>query len=256
MKNSYIFVRGIKTLVRETLPKNSHGYIFIVFHGWNTGGGGSWESVINDLCVELPHTHIIVPDLPGMGESSAPEKIWGIDEYVLWAHELCLLYEKDNQSLILLGHSFGGVIAAHLAGKKELNTRHLFLLAPAIVRNRKPISTLSIFSKALIPNWIHPKLQSIWRSTVGSSDYKKTKGIMREVFSKIIMQDTRHVLSKITVPTTIIWGKKDTYTPYSQAEIIHTLIINSKLVLLPNINHGIHLHAKKILLENILMSLT
>jgi pimeloyl-ACP methyl ester carboxylesterase len=101
----------------------------------------------------------------------------------------------------------------------------------------------------VIPLHIYITIQTLWRNMVGSNDYKKTQGIIREIFANIVHHDTCESLSDIETPTTIIWGEKDTYTPPHQAKIIHSLLPKSQLILLPGINHGIHLHAKEVVVE-------
>jgi pimeloyl-ACP methyl ester carboxylesterase len=248
------FIYTIKTYTREITPVLPQNNIILVLHGWNLAGGKSWHPLLDAMSVSFPSSTIIAPDLPGMGESSIPKTVWGVEEYTHWAKNLCNEMNPDNsKNIILIGHSFGGVIAAKLATNQDLHLKHVFLLAPAIIREQKPTSLLvsqikqSIIS--IIPSRFYQAVRTTWRNIIGSDDYKKTSGIMREIFSNVITQDTRQILQYICVPTTILWGENDTYTPSYQAEIIHSAVPHSKLALLPNINHGIHLHAKETVIE-------
>jgi pimeloyl-ACP methyl ester carboxylesterase len=252
MNTSFLSLSEIKTYIRKIQPTTSKTNIILMLHGWNLAGGTSWLPLLNILSESFPSSYIVAPDLPGMGESTAPDCVWGVEEYTRWAQDLCHAINPDNSSdVILMGHSFGGVIAAQLSLQHDLNIKHLLLLAPAIIREQKPSSPLFLKLKTTIPTWIYQTAQATWRNIIGSDDYKKTNGIMRKVFTKIVTQDTRKSLSHTSIPTTLIWGEKDTYTPPYQAEIIHSLLPHSKLIMLPNINHGIHLHAKEIIAQEI-----
>ncbi len=49
--------------------------------------------------------------------------------------------------------------------------------------------------------------------------------------------DLRGVLSRITVPTLLLYGEKDVRAPLQVAEALHASIPRSKLVILPGIGH-------------------
>jgi pimeloyl-ACP methyl ester carboxylesterase len=257
MKTTISEVGTINTYCRELSNSLHIDTLILIFHGWNTTSGGiSWEPLLTKLSKELPSASIIAPDLPGMGKSSTPKTVWSVEEYVSWGHQMYMKYANKNHKIIIVGHSFGGVIAAQLAARNDININHLFLLAPAIIRDRKPRPLMVMQVKAglkkIVPHEIYNTIEMRWRNIVGSNDYKKTDAIMRKVFTNVVMQDTRQNLPNILTPTTILWGEKDTYTPPNQAEIIHSLIPHSKLIILPNINHGIHLHAQGEIIQELL----
>ena len=57
----------------------------------------------------------------------------------------------------------------------------------------------------------------------------------------------------VKVPTTIIWGDKDDLTPIKNAHIINEKIKNSKLIIVPGVNHNLDRHEHpEILAEKIL----
>jgi pimeloyl-ACP methyl ester carboxylesterase len=136
METLYTSIQDVNTFVRILKNQGPQTSMMIIFHGWNTNGGGSWEPFLHELSRKFPHTTFVAPDLPGMGKSSSPDSVWGVEEYVLWAEELSLTYKKAYQKFIVVGHSFGGVLVAQLATKKSLNLYHLLLLAPAIIREK------------------------------------------------------------------------------------------------------------------------
>jgi lipase len=96
----------------------------LAIHGL-TGHGRRWQQ----LATYLPEITIAAPDLLGHGRSSwaAP---WTIDANVSALGRL-LDYEADTPVLVV-GHSFGGALAMHLAAARPDQVAALVLLDPAI----------------------------------------------------------------------------------------------------------------------------
>jgi lipase len=96
----------------------------LAIHGL-TGYGGRWRN----LSGYLPEIAIAAPDLLGHGRSSwaAP---WTIDANVSALGAL-LDAEADGRVLVV-GHSFGGALAMHLAASRPDRVAALLLLDPAV----------------------------------------------------------------------------------------------------------------------------
>lgn len=88
---------------------------------------------------------------------------------------------------------------------------------------------------------------------LGASDYYNCKNeIMRETFKNIIAEDLTPYLSEIKKPAIIIWGEKDKYTPLADGILMNKKIKNSKLHIIKNAGHGIHIYESGKLAEIIL----
>ena len=96
----------------------------LAIHGL-TGHGQRWQH----LAGQLPETAFAAPDLLGHGRSSwaAP---WTIDANVS-AFSALLDDEADGPALVV-GHSFGGAVALHLAAARPDQVAALLLLDPAV----------------------------------------------------------------------------------------------------------------------------
>ena len=90
-----------------------------------TGYGGRWQH----LAAGLPEISIAAPDLLGHGRSSwaAP---WTIDANVSAFAQL--LDNEADSPVLVVGQSFGGAIAMHLAAARPDQVAALLLLDPAI----------------------------------------------------------------------------------------------------------------------------
>jgi lipase len=96
----------------------------VAIHGL-TGYGGRWQH----LAGYLPEIAIAAPDLLGHGRSSwaAP---WTIDANV--AALSALIDDEADAPVLVVGHSFGGALAMHLAAVRPDQVATLLLLDPAV----------------------------------------------------------------------------------------------------------------------------
>jgi lipase len=97
----------------------------LAIHGL-TGHGQRWQRLANGHLLEVS---VAAPDLIGHGRSSwaAP---WSIDANV--AALAGLLRDQTNAPVVVVGHSFGGAVALHLAATQPHRVAALVLLDPAI----------------------------------------------------------------------------------------------------------------------------
>jgi lipase len=96
----------------------------LAVHGL-TGHGQRWQH----LAEYVPEITIAAPDLVGHGSSSwaAP---WTIDANV--AAFAALLDDQATTPVLVVGHSFGGALAMHLAAARPDQVSALLLLDPAV----------------------------------------------------------------------------------------------------------------------------
>jgi lipase len=97
----------------------------LAIHGL-TGHGRRWQPLATQHLAEIS---VAAPDLIGHGRSSwaAP---WTIDANV--AALAALLEQQADGPVVVVGHSFGGAIAVHLAAAHPARVAALVLLDPAI----------------------------------------------------------------------------------------------------------------------------
>lgn len=213
------------------------GKPLLILHGWGSRSA-NWQRV-GELLVEKG-LKVIVPDLPGFGQSDRPKEVWSLDDYCDFVEEFAR--NLSLESFSLLGHSFGGSLALKLSLRIPEKIDRLYLVSAACFR-RKSIKKRILFVIAKvfkIFSFIPFLRKAFYKFIVRKSDYSYTDGIMKDIYLKAIKTDLSDILEKIQKPTNIIWGEKDDITPLKQGQIINQRIKDSKLIVIPGADHDLN----------------
>jgi pimeloyl-ACP methyl ester carboxylesterase len=175
----------------------------LALHGWGRQRG--------DLLDALAGREVISPDLPGFGASPAPTEAWGAARYAALVAEL--LRAEESGPVLVVGHSFGGRVAAHLAADHpDLVAGVVFAGTPLLRPSRRRTAPLPyrvvrrLRRLRLIPESV---LDSM-RQRYGSADYRAATGVMRDVLVTVVNEDYRDELARIRCPVGFCWGTSDT----------------------------------------------
>jgi len=230
----------------------------LILHGW-WSRAKNWSQVKELL--ENQGYKVFVPDLPGFGENSPPPQPWSINDYVEWVSDFC---EKNNLSqFFLLGHSFGGGLAVKFVNSFPGKTRALILVSAKIRRQKSFRYYLGLILGKLgkliffIPgfSFLQPFARKVLYWLIGTRDYYQLEAekafTMKETFKKIIEEDLTPYLSQISVPTLIIWGKKDNITPLKDAYLINKEIEGSKLEIIKDGRHVPNMETPELLAQKV-----
>ena len=239
-----MIIKGLKTNYKAL----GEGKPLLILHGWGSRSD-NWQKVGEALAKN--GIKVVIPDLPGFGQSDKPLTAWNLDDYCDFVEEFVRVLNLDK--FYLLGHSFGGEIAIKYSLKFPEKIDKLFLVSASCIRTRDlKKKLLYIISKIFkVFSFIPLLRKAFYRFVVGKSDYLSTQGVMRDTYLKIIAQDLSGVLSKVQVPTVVIWGEKDNITPLNDARVINQKIKGSKLEIIPNVGHDLNLKTPEKLSEAI-----
>jgi pimeloyl-ACP methyl ester carboxylesterase len=262
MSQNFLKIKEVNTFYHVLGDQKKARTGVLILHGWNQLGSQSWLEVGQKLSENGFLS--VLPDMPCFGKSGDADSVWGVLDYSYWLDEFYQQIQarfENIQNWFIFGHSFGGGVSAlWVSQNTSSKIQGLILAAPAIVR-RKPnykqkiiikITKLSKNFIELIPiSSLKSLLQKFWYRILGSSDYQKTSGVKREIMQKILTEDLQFCLPKIQLKTLILWGTKDTYTPFADSSSVKNKIANSHLEIFENINHGLHLNAHPKLVEKV-----
>lgn len=252
MKEEKIFFNNFEV----SFKIGGKGKPFLILHGWESKSE-KWEKV-GELLIEKGFK-VIIPDLPGFGKNQTLLSVpWDLDNYYNFVESFTEFLNLNK--FYLLGHSFGGALAARYSIKSPQKIEKLFLVAASCIRKKtfkkrffaKISKIFKIFS--FLPFYSLFR-RGFYKFIIRKSDYPYTEGIMRETYLKIINEDLSDNLSFISVPTIIIWGDKDNIIPLKYGRIINQRIKNSKIIIIQGGDHDLEQKLSEILAEKILENL-
>ena len=254
--------------------ENKDSDVILILHGWQ-GASSSWSEVGKILSENW--YHVIIPDLPCASKLEKCSDIYSLDNFAEiienFIEDLKQKYSEINfDNLILWGHSNGWAISIKLANRKNIKILRLVLNNSAWIRSdkkrsfkRRVFANIVKIIKKIPLSWIlspkgrkrMQKLRELFYRAIWSQDYLKAEQNpnLKQTYLNMISSDLKDEIKKIDNHTLLIWGEKDSYTPVSDAYFMRKNIKNSKLVILDNETHWIHLKNPKRLVETFLQNI-
>jgi len=224
------------------------GKPLLLLHGWGSSG-----EVMMPLAKNIAHLRTCyVIDLPGFGASPEPIRGWEIDDYAAIIQAFTQSLNLKDTKADLLVHSFGGRIALKLcasefgkkyfekilitggAGMKPKRSAGYFIRKYTAKSLKAPFLLLPSTQQQKALSWL--RRTSIWRK-LGSGDYSKLSGVMRETFVKSVNEYLEPCLPRIPHEVLLLWGSNDEATPLYQAERMEQGIPAAVLVVIEGAGH-------------------
>lgn len=214
------------------------------------------------------NANIIVPDLPGFGKG-AKLKTYDLDSYVEWLHGF-INKQSLKQPPILMGHSFGSIVAAAYAKKYPKTLRRLILVnpigAPALEGPKRVMTKLAIFYYrvgARLPEkaahrWLASKLiVRVMSVTMAKTHDKGLRTYIHhqhdryfsrfhspqsvlEGFTTSVSHNVGEFAKDIPVPTLLIAGSLDDITPLSEQYGLVKKFPRARLKVIDDVGHLTH----------------
>jgi pimeloyl-ACP methyl ester carboxylesterase len=225
--------------VRRKAPDARPGDLpIVVLHGW----GAHIEAVAPILAALDGAPDLIALDLPGFGESEAPDQAWDVDSYARFM--IHFLDEMGVERAHLVGHSHGGRVSIALAADEPERVDRLVLVDSAGLRPKRgwryrwrvAVAKLGRLI-ARIGGGPGRGLQERMRARVASRDYLEASEAMRGTFRAVVGADLADRLPRIEAPTLLVWGDRDEDTPLWMAHRMQELIPDAGLVVLEGAGH-------------------
>jgi len=216
------------------------GENILVLHGW----GANIDTIMPIVNLLKDHFKVYALDLPGFGKSDKPEIPFNSQDYSRIVKKFMDLMEIKKATLI--GHSFGGKVSIILAVNHPERVERLVLIDSAGIPPKRSIKyylkvysfkTLKFIYKLVFAwNKKEEKMEAFYRR-FGSADYRNADGVMRKTLVKVVNEDLRPILKKVSCPALLIWGDKDEDTPIYMGKIMEKEIPDSSLVVLERAGH-------------------
>jgi pimeloyl-ACP methyl ester carboxylesterase len=231
---------------------------------------------------ELSSYRVIVPDLPGSGDSSPMANLChDIAGYASFVETFTNALGLDKPP-ILLGHSFGSIIAAKVAAQNPHMFSKLILINPITTSPRHgkqaPATKMVEFlywlgynlpeqlGLGILRSRTYSRLMSFTLSRTQNRHLRKRvyahhlsdlqqphhRAVIAESFHASITRTVLDDAAQIKLPTLIIAGDKDPIVPVSSHKHLQEAMPQAAFIVIPNVGHLVHLETPEIAAKAIL----
>ncbi|RMG89415.1 MAG: alpha/beta hydrolase [Chloroflexi bacterium] len=233
----FVSALGIRTAYYVAGRPN--GRPVLLLHGMSTSADSFRETMH-----ALADSHwLIAPDIPGFGfsEHTTP---YTLPHLVEW---LAAFWQTlDLPPVALVGHSFGGILAASFAVAYPEDVTHLLLVAPAIlsqaafpdVVKKMGISLGLVDLGSAVSQskvWLNRQIrapffapdkqdESVWERRLADYEHARASA---DVLKALAFHDVRPQLARLTQPVCLVWGENDPVVPVTDADKLVTLLPNA-----------------------------
>jgi pimeloyl-ACP methyl ester carboxylesterase len=214
----------------EALPQLDNAEPAVCIHG----AGGLRLSPMHEM---LASTHrVIAFETPGFGASPANERSRGMTEL---AATLCAAVAVLGiTSYNLMGTSFGGKLATHVALQEGAKLQSLILLSPAVFRPAERPAMGSAEERRAVMH-AHPERFPL---APGNPEIDaKHEALVRRLIGPPRDAAFEEKLSTLSVPTLVIFGTEDRLTPPEMARFYRQHYGNAHLMLIYDAAHLVEL---------------
>jgi pimeloyl-ACP methyl ester carboxylesterase len=217
----------------------------------------------------LPQARVIMPDLPGFGESGVLPGGHTIDGYGRWLAELADQLRLGPDT-VLLGHSFGSIVTAHFVAAHPGRFTRLILVNPisapalegpqavasrlaelyywaaaklperagaALLRSRAVVRLMSeIMAKTKDPDlraFVHAQHDEHF------SEFA-TRDSLLESFKASISHHAAETAPQLRLPVLLIAGERDEVAHLDDVRRFHARCEDARLTVIPGVGHLIH----------------
>lgn len=221
LMTAYKEIGNISICYYDSAPGSQHKPILVLLHGFSSDRS-VWLPMMESLC---SHFRVLVPDLPGHGES---EKI---DPASFTTENMAALFWQWLNSITerpvhLAGHSVGGKIITQMTIDHPHRLLSLVLICPAGLRGQTPTKVERLIKEGKNPFVIRdsddyasfysllmarpPKLLRVVKDAM-AQQYMQNNEYIEALFNVIAPSGKPNIdaLSQIQPATLLIWGAKD-----------------------------------------------
>ena len=224
------------------------GFPLVLVHGF-LGSSELWRIQVEFL---KKYFKVITLDLPGFGKSNKAKplkNIYSMAEFV----SKCIKEKKINK-FHLLGHSMGGMIVQSMAKLFPDKEDKLICYSTGPIGEMPDrFETIEETRMSIKKKGLEETIKECSKTWFLLGEGDKSYKLMIKVASQtnldaadkslIAMKEWNGVkdLKNIKQKTLILWGDKDRSYNLKQEQILKDNIESSKLIILPNCSHNIHL---------------
>ena len=257
-EGKYIDVKGINTHYHE----DGQGEALLLIHGSGPGvsAWANWRLVFPILSKQY---HLYAPDVVGFGYSDRPEGIqYGID---VWAEHMINFLEAVNEKKVsIIGNSFGGAIALHIAKRRPDLINKLILMGSMGVdhpiaygldavwgyqpspENMKNLIKLFAYDQSMAENGDLVEMR--YQSSIQEGFQESFSAMFPEPRQRHVdaMALSPEKLNEIQFPVLLIHGREDQVIPLAETSFkLVQLLPDAQLHVFPQCGHWVQIEKTK-----------
>ena len=221
------------------------GIPLIFVHGF-TDSSFSYSRVIPLLDKRKYHVYAI--DQRGHGGSDKPQTGYAITD--LAADIVAFMDALSIKKATIVGHSMGSFVAMQTAVSAPDRVERLVLIGTATTANNDVVRELrravldlnepvpAAFIREFQTGTIYRTLPDDFLNGILRESGKLPVHVWKGALSGVIATKIADDLHRITVPTLVIWGDKETVFPRSEQDLLVSKLQNATLKIYPDAGHS------------------
>jgi rifampin ADP-ribosylating transferase len=218
------------------------GVPVVLLHGWLDS-----RRCFRQLMAALPErSRAFAFDQRGHGDAAKPADGYGLRDF---SDDVGAFMDAVGlEATVLAGASSGGYVAQRFAVDDPGRTLGLALLgSPRSLRGPRPrfadlVATLedpieAAFARELSEGMVAREVPEAVIATLCEENLKAPARVWRDAFEGLLAADPPLDSGRISAPTVIIWGARDTLLPRGDQEVMASEIPGARFVVYPDVGH-------------------
>jgi pimeloyl-ACP methyl ester carboxylesterase len=213
--------------------------------------GLSWSPFLDDLARRFT---VYAPDHPGTSDGQ-PDAVRHVDG--LWDLVLCydeMLAQLGLDEVMLVGHSFGAMVACEIAASRPGRVRRLVLMDPiGLWRDDAPVINWMLLAPQVLPGHVFvnpdgPAAKAMFslpddleQAALAKTRLTWAMGATGKFIWPIPDKGLKKRMHRITAPTLLVWGADDRLVPRVYAEEFARRLPKTTLEIVTGAGHAPHL---------------
>jgi len=236
-RESYVDLREGRFKIR--LLEAGSGPPLLFLHG---AGGLFWDPLLDALSQTY---RVLAPEHPGAGTSQGLEHVEDLWDLVLYYNEL--LDELGVERAVVVGQSFGGMVAAELAATSPHRVERLVLMAPiGLWRDDHPVPDISGVPPETLPSLLFADPTGPAAASLPAPDPLDPDQLLRasQTTASILQfiwplpdKGLKKRLYRVAAPTLLVWGAEDRLVHPAYADDFRALLADAQVRIIEGAGH-------------------
>lgn len=243
--------KGVKIDFTEFGAGNKKVVVFL--QGSGPGASGWLNFRYNVQAFADAGFRVLLPDLPGFGDSDKPDLDYTLDFFANTVIEFA--DQLDIENFALVGNSLGGAVSLGVALAQPQRVTQLVLMGCGGLEDQityfqkmegiQAMTKVPLGSPEFTPAYLKQVLQLIVHDPKHITDelieerFRILKTQNPAVFKRMIIPNLTSRLPEIECPVLGFWGAKDRFCPLSGAETLVTGCKNAEVTTLSQAGHWV-----------------